>query len=470
MGDAVAASRWVDRLSPSAAFLWVAGAFGLAMAFVTPPLQSPDESLQWFRADRVVQLHWLDVRPTAGGGGPYAYGGPVPADVVDCCDQFAQVQGYRPARVDVGRILAEFRRPLRPERTTVRSFPSLTLYSPVPYAPAAAGMALVRWLRPPPIVLMYAGRLGSLAAYVAIGWAAVRATPVLRWPMAAGLCQPMALFLAASISADPTTTALATLLTALVLRGCVGVTGPTGRLGAGFVAAVAAVAVGVALCKSAYLPAVAMVLAIPARRWPAGGRWAAWAIVLAAAGTSAAWSAVTHPLHIRLIGDDPAARWAWVRSHPTAFAAVYGRTVWAQAGHLAYTSTGDLGWLDTPMPVPVVVLDLLLLGALAVGSGEPGRLGWRPRAWAAAAFGCSTVLILLSQFLVWTRAGADQVDGLQGRYFLPLMALIGVVLHRGGGRPVRSRWAVTFMATVAAYTLVTVVRRYYLPDYAVTVG
>ena len=494
MGDVATTVRWVDRLSPAAAFLWVAGAFGLAMAFVTPPLQSPDEPQHWFRADRVVQLHWLDVRRSTGaddgdgtvGGvsGPYTYGGPVPADVVDCCDPFARLSGWVSARVGVGQILAEFRRPLRPQLTRRRPFQSLTLYSPVPYAPAAVGMAPFRWLRAPPIVLMYAGRLGSLAAYLAVGWAAVRTTPVLRWPLAAVMTQPMNLFLAASISADPMTTALAYLLTALVLRGCLGPADPTRRAEApAFAAAVAAVAIGLALCKTAYLPVVAMVLAVPARRWPGGRRWSAWAIVLAAAGVSAAWSAVTHPLHVRLIGDDPATRWAWVKSHPAAFAAVCGRTVWEQAGQLAYTSTGELGWLDTPMPPAVVVIDLVALAVLTVGfdggdgdgggdgGGEPRRLGWRPRVLAAAALGASSVLILLSQFLVWTRAGADQIAGLQGRYFLPLAGLVGVVVYRGGrGRPVRPRWVVTFMATVAAYTLVTLVRRYYLPEYAITVG
>ena len=40
------------------------------------------------------------------------------------------------------------------------------------------------------------------------------------------------------------------------------------------------------------------------------------------------------------------------------------------------------------------------------------------------------VLILTSLYLQWTTCGADVIDGVQGRYFLPILLLPAVVFCR----------------------------------------
>ena len=39
------------------------------------------------------------------------------------------------------------------------------------------------------------------------------------------------------------------------------------------------------------------------------------------------------------------------------------------------------------------------------------------------------ILINLALYLSFTRVGFDRVEGLQGRYFLPLLPLLGIILH-----------------------------------------
>ena len=456
--------RWIDRLRPETAFGIVAGAFGLAMAFVTPPMQTPDEPNHFYRTYQLSEGHLTGVRRT--GANTYEYGGRVPASLGALAASFESAIGYRWERVRVGTIAAEFRRPLRPDVTRYESFPSPAVFSPVAYGPAVAGVTIGRLLSLPPIALLYLARLGTLGGYVAAGWLAVRLTPVGRWPAAVVLAGPMALFLAASASADPLTTAVAAVATAWALR-C--------RVDAGVSPARAAIGLGgalvaLALCKSvAYLPLAGLVWIVPVARW-GRGRWLTpVAIVVVTAVTAAGWGAITHPQHLRERGDDPADQMAWVRAHPARYAGVFGRTLAGHGWQYVTEMVGSLGWRDTPLPPWLPPAFVGVVVALAVAFGEPVPLAAWPRAVAAAAVAASVGLIGLANYAVWNKIAAAEVEGLQGRYFLPLVLAGLAVIHRGSGRPVRPRWVVTFMVAVGLCTLLVLVRRYYLPDYAVTV-
>ena len=59
---------------------------------------------------------------------------------------------------------------------------------------------------------------GDLAVFLALAVLAVKRTPVLKWTVALVAMMPLSMFLAASISADAVTLALAILTVALVLR------------------------------------------------------------------------------------------------------------------------------------------------------------------------------------------------------------------------------------------------------------
>lgn len=442
----------LDRLRPEVAFACIAGAFGLAIVFLTPPLQVPDEPGHWYRIYRLSQGHVVDVRPT--GPDAFSYGGPVPASLVDCAEAFAPIAGRLSVRVAPGAIAAEFRRPLRAEVTRSPEFQASTLYSPIPYAPAALATFVGRTLALPPVALLYLGRLATLAAYVALCFCAIRTTPIGKWPAALMLTSPMSLFLAASLSADAMTIALTSLATATALSQCVRpreTTAGAARLGGAMLAA--------ALCKSAYAPVVLMTLATPTRRWQT---WVRPLVICAvAAAAVAGWSALTHPNGIRLRGDAPADQMAWVIAHPATYARIVVRTVAANLTRWPYTAIGTLGWMEVPLnPWFVRVFHLTFLG-LAVFFGEPVVVRLRTRVLGAAALLSAAFLVLLANYLVWNKIGATFLEGIQGRYFLPL-ALLGVaIIHRAGDRRVAPGRIVTMQFAVGCYTVWALASRFY---------
>jgi uncharacterized membrane protein len=92
---------------------------------------------------------------------------------------------------------------------------------------------------------------------------------------------------------------------------------------------------------------------------------------------------------------------------------------------------GNFGWLDTPLPFPLVILWGCLLLAAAVSASDPALAlaAWQ-RWWAAAVLAASLLAISLALYLVWTPLGADFVQGMQGRYLLPLAPVAALLLYR----------------------------------------
>jgi uncharacterized membrane protein len=109
------------------------------------------------------------------------------------------------------------------------------------------------------------------------------------------------------------------------------------------------------------------------------------------------------------------------------------------------------------------MLGLAFAGCIAAGRGvAPARAVVIALAAAAAA----TLAIFAAQYLTWTPVGATRIEGVQGRYFLPVALIAGAALARRSARePAIARamaWPVLlFPVATIVITLHRVVLRYY---------
>jgi uncharacterized membrane protein len=167
-------------------------------------------------------------------------------------------------------------------------------------------------------------------------------------------------------------------------------------------------------------------------------------------------------------GIDPARQLRFALDHPfTVLEAVVADYAVHVPRYLSQL-VGRLGWLDTPLPWPMIAAYLLLLAALLAVDGD-GRLPLPgvQRLAVLATLAAALLAIGASQYLVWTRVGAERLpDGIQGRYFLPVALTVAWLAHRAppGGVPwqrVIPRAMAVFVPLVALGTLWVVWRRYY---------
>lgn len=129
-------------------------------------------------------------------------------------------------------------------------------------------------------------------------------------------------------------------------------------------------------------------------------------------------------------GVSIAGQLAHMLTHPLAlFSAAYNS--FERIGDLYFKQfVGVLGWLDTYFPRSYYCVSAAVLGAglLAAASG-PGR-DLRPgdRWMLAAAVLCSFVMLYVVQYLSWSPVGSDWIDGVQGRYFVPLALVLALAI------------------------------------------
>jgi hypothetical protein len=104
---------------------------------------------------------------------------------------------------------------------------------------------------------------------------------------------------------------------------------------------------------------------------------------------------------------------------PTVMASSFvsdGRRVWA-------SMIGILGWGETPMPNWYFGAATAALALAMIAPGNRGPV-LRPALLAILSFAGLLTATCFTLYLSWTPVGAPKIDGLQGRYILPVLPLL----------------------------------------------
>lgn len=304
--------------------------------------------------------------------------------------------------------------------------------TPVVYLPQALGIALARLLHLGYIPLVYLGRLFNLLAFTAIACLAVSIMPFRKEVLMAVSCLPMTLNLAASMSYDTMVIALSMLLIAWCFYLAYGKKEITTK----DVVVLAMILVLLEPCKIVYLPIAGICLLIPAAKFPSKKRyWISVAAVIAVMAIAvfltnhvvlSAWVGNTD--NVIVWEGTPGYTLGDVLKEPYQTFKIYYETLVTQLDYYQTTMLGGfLGNLDTDLSVPYFCLALLwiimALSAVRV-EGETAPVTWGQKAWIAVLLFLGLCLVLASMLLGWTPKGYTYITGIQGRYFLPYLPLL----------------------------------------------
>jgi uncharacterized membrane protein len=410
--------RLASALPPFVVWLLISIPSTLALVFITPPFQVPDEPQHFLRA---YQLSELELFGSVRDG---VNGSTVPSSLSALIVRFMGTTELHTKRVKTNQPLRETWREMhRPLRASEREFAnfSMVTYSPLGYVPQAAGVGIGRLLEAPPLALLYLGRAANaLFAVSLIAWA-------LYWlPMARPLALvvallPMALFEYASVSADGPVIAGAFLFTAAALRAATKLDWTRLQLAVAILAASTFCSV-----KPTYAPLLLVPL-LPAFNG-GGQRPAYWlhcgVVISIPLVVSVLWLWSSSSTSVVVPGRDPSGQVRWLMEQPPRLVWVLVDTFATQYSKLTKQFVGVLGWLnvDLPSQVRFLATGAAILGLLA-GSPDDSKLTrWQSVVSLLLVFG-SVVLVAMALYVTWTPVGYPVVHGIQGRYFLPLAPL-----------------------------------------------
>ena len=203
--------RYDYTMSPQRVFLIIALPVGLFIALLLPSWTGYDEFAHYSRALDIAGGSFFPVQNDQGTGSliPAAY-----AEGTDLVILNYQA-GNNPTNwahiSDLMKLRPDGRMMFVDTRATSAS-------TPVAYVPAAAGMSVPVALEAPGIVVLWAGRLFSLAVYLALVFLAIRSAKRFRWTLAIVGLLPLNLALAASVSPDGLTIAAVLMTVAIWTR------------------------------------------------------------------------------------------------------------------------------------------------------------------------------------------------------------------------------------------------------------
>jgi len=177
-------------------FLPFAIIFGLAMTFLTPPFQSPDEPAHFLRAYQVSDFTFIpDVEGNASGG----Y---LPESLFETILIFDLNSPEHINKLTREMMRKALNVPLKKETKGILPFPNVAIYFPVLYIPQATGIFIGKLFNFPPIILLYLARIFNLGFWILLIYTAIKWIPFNKWLIAALSLTPMAIFLSGSANAD----------------------------------------------------------------------------------------------------------------------------------------------------------------------------------------------------------------------------------------------------------------------------
>lgn len=449
-------ARWLRHVRVDALVVsLLALVIGVVYALVLPPGAGRDEPMHVARAAQIAQGNFLPVEvdpdhldtslvgPTSDDY--VAYGGETDASLY-----WLLVRGnlsfYQSGDEDVVFSFPSWESPSVRVNGEMGNwsvtwlFPNTSVNSPLSYAPHVLGYALSTSFGASPGVVVLVMRLAGVLAYAAAIYACMSLLPVGRWAFALVSLLPVAVGTNSAVTADLMTFVSLSLYFCCLVRMLW-----TGRAGTLEWAVLWSSLAVLCLAKVSYAPFGLLLFLLPALRKEFRERRSL--LLMLAAGISslalfALWYGVIHEINTGLMWTadiDPEAQSAYVTKHPLEFLSLVfdslGRTdVLALGSAGVYGASVSGSWI-TVLPLAVC----LMHDALRLRSAEV-----RPHVVLGIALGSvfvcllSAVLVHLALYLQFTPPGADAVNGIQSRYFLPLafpLCLSALVLCAGLGAP-----------------------------------
>jgi hypothetical protein len=436
--------------NPLTTFLLLAIAAGVYLVCVVPHFAGIDEPAHFYRSYQISTGKFLPEKEGSKGFG----GACIPRDVIRAqrADSrvYAEHQLQGVVDAETGKPIVYAPGPIQPCPTdpsegfvTFSTFPSF-----VPYLPQAASVFVTRNLGADTDTTLVIARFVVLAMYVSIVGVAIARSPRSKWALAVAGLVPVAVYQSASsISHDAFTTAIALLVVSSALRA---LDPPEGTSTRALVIEALILSVLLGSVKPMYVVIAGLYLLplLGARR-----RTDRWPLVFApvlGVLVSMLWNASagdvwkTDAGYFFINVDDVTQKHELLHS-PWDFGVDLVRTGYHELWH----------WVTQPFTVgPSVtagpgILAILCVAIYVVSSVQRARreapvpLGWLQRGLILLAFLIGVVLIGAANYIYWTPPGLDRVEGIQPRYFMPLLVLLPVAI---GSLP--WKWADTARARV----------------------
>lgn len=315
---------------------------------------------------------------------------------------------------------------------TYISYKNMALYSPLCYLPQIAGMLLGKLITKQLIAVICMARMINYICTGMVMYFAVRITPFGKKYLLWMSLLPMVMELSVGIAPDSMVIALISLLTAAVMK----LRYTKEMMNKKYIFGFALISFLLSQYKIVYVVSCFLLFLIPKEKFASREKYyqAVAGIGSITAIPALIWLYIS--THILKSGYASSAANAEIFMHPVKFAMILFRTVMEKGGDYIQQAMGsNMGAMSFGTNA-LIMLMLFAFLCFSLGIERKGEedqeVLCRDRKWKYMLTGViliTSILIFAAEYVQWTAAGSSVIDGVQGRYFLPmlfpLMLLIG---------------------------------------------
>jgi uncharacterized membrane protein len=387
---------------------------GLTYMVTTPIFRGQDETLHFYRAYEISLGH-VTSDFSDGVGGRL-----MPASL-------EKITLPNVSDIKYSDTAAALAQPLNEDNVRFLNFPNSALYCPVPYYPQAFGIWLARVCGLGPAYMAYFGRFFNLLTWALLMVLALQILYFGKRIVFLLSLMPMTMYTVSTLSPDAITNALSFLFISYVLYLTFGKEQRISRVQISFLMLLS---VGISLCKIVYAPMCLICFMIPFHKLGGKRRYfkTMFGVVALSLVLNLGWLAIATKFLVDNVmpGVNAAMQISNIILHPFNFLEIIWHTIFKFSNFYVQSFFGaSLGWFDTPVYTWITLVYMMVLGFLVVCDNKFGvKFGKRRKLLMLGVVVIISLLIFTSLYVQWGRVSAPFVDGIQGRYFMPIILLM----------------------------------------------
>ena len=315
---------------------------------------------------------------------------------------------------------------LNPEELTSRLVGATGGSSPVSYLPQTIGVTIGRFLKLNPLLIATAGRITNLISYLLLMFFAIKYLPKEKWKnilIVIGLL-PMSMNLAASLSPDAIIISTLVFAVSYIMKLKYG----NKKVKIRDLIVLATLFTIAVMCKIVYFPLILMVLLIPEKLFKSKKNKFLFlaTIALTIIFVWKFWQSMPTPISEISLSTSTTEQKYFTLSDPLRDLYTLGNTIWNNTDGYIGTMLG--GW-NSPHSI-MSLFGLILLIATFEESKEKIDLKKGERLFIALLCLLVMFLIYAGLYITWSRAQATIAQGIQGRYFLPILLPMLIAIEK----------------------------------------
>lgn len=402
-------------------FLFIGLFFGLKFVFVNPPWQTNDEDRHFYNAYALSQGY---ISPQIEKG---KIGYPMPTNLIETVRSFQGIQFHNNTLISKEKLNSLKSLPLKAENISFCDTPSATIL-PFPYIPAAIMIKVGAVIISNPVWLGWWGRIGSLLAYLAIIFIALKNIPHFKPILMVIALSPMALYEGSSVTYDALSIALIFLLFSLGIKYYYQETPITLKQ----VLVFFLVALAHRCSKDGYFILYFTIFAINIHKFESKKIYFLAGLLLLVASflPSYLWNSYIAGLHLpggKFQLDFAFSSALNIKYHlqnPLHAVSLVFQNIFSQGKQWMSGSIGRFGYSYTLLPEWIILLQLLAYISVVLLE-KPGKILSLKFRTVFLGFTILNFFALIAAGLfVLSPVGANFIFGFQGRYFTPLLPFL----------------------------------------------